>query len=140
VIAIDTNLLVYAHRAGTPEHARARKAIDAASRGAWGIAVPCVAEFYSVVTNPSCPPRPSTSAEAGDFIAGLVEGGAVLFAPGPGFGARLLRLAKAMKVAGARIFDLQIALMAFEGGAAELWSHDRRFQTVPGLPVRDPLE
>jgi hypothetical protein len=29
--------------------------------------------------------------------------------------------------------SLQIALCAFEGGARELWSHDARFVTVPGL-------
>jgi hypothetical protein len=33
-----------------------------------------------------------------------------------------------------RIFDLQIALCAFESGARELWSYDARFVTVPGLP------
>jgi hypothetical protein len=40
VIAVDTNLLVYAHRAATREHRRARAAIAlAAGSGAgWGIA------------------------------------------------------------------------------------------------------
>jgi hypothetical protein len=36
-------------------------------------------------------------------------------------------------VSGNRVFDLQIALCAFEGGARELWSHDARFVTMPGL-------
>lgn len=141
MIAIDTNLLVYAHRAGTPEHTKARRGIEQAARsGGWGIALPCLSEFFSVVSHASCPPRPSTPGQALAFIEGLIEGDAVIWSPGPGFGTRLLRLAADLKVSGPRIFDLQIALMAFEGGATELWSHDRNFQSVPGLPTLDPLQ
>lgn len=140
MIALDTNLLVYAHRSGVAEHALARRAIERAARiGGWGLALPCISEFFSVVTHPACPPRPSTPKQAMDYIECLVEGGALIWSPGPGFGNRLLRLAADLKVQGARIFDLQIALMAFEGGANEVWSHDRNFQSVSGLPVRDPL-
>ena len=51
MIAIDSNLLVYAHRTALPEHRRARRAIEKASRSplGWGIAWPCIAEFWSVV-------------------------------------------------------------------------------------------
>jgi len=48
-------------------------------------------------------------------------------------------LADELEVCGARIFDLQIALIAFEEGATELWTHDRGFASVPGLRVVDPL-
>ena len=36
MIAIDTNLLIYAHRAATPEHARAKVALSAASDATGG--------------------------------------------------------------------------------------------------------
>ncbi len=140
MIALDTNLLVYAHRSGTPEHGRARQVIEQASRrGAWGFALQCVSEFFSVVTHPQSPPRPSSPAQALAFVEGLVEGGAEIWSPGPGFGIRLLRMTAELKISGPRIFDVQIALMAFESGATELWSHDRNFQSVAGLPVSDPL-
>jgi len=42
-------------------------------------------------------------------------------------------------VQGPRIFDLQIALTAFENGATEIWTHDRNFLSLPGLRVRDPF-
>jgi predicted nucleic acid-binding protein len=47
VIAVDTNLLVYAHRSSLPEHRRARRALEQASRDprGWGIALASVAEF-----------------------------------------------------------------------------------------------
>ncbi len=59
--------------------------------------------------------------------------------PGVGFAPRLAQLAVAQEIVGPRIFDLQIALMAFEGGATEVWTADRRFTSVPGLPVVLPL-
>ena len=52
----------------------------------------------------------------------------------------MAQLAAAQALVGPRIFDLQIALTAFEGGATELWTADRHFASVPGLPVVCPLE
>jgi toxin-antitoxin system PIN domain toxin len=134
VIALDTNLLVYAHRSATPEHKAARAAIErAAASGEWGFAAPVVAEFWSVVTHPLAAGRPSTPQEARRFLSSLADAGARVWSPGTGFGLRLAQLAADLRVSGNRVFDLQIALCAFEGGARELWSHDARFVTVPGL-------
>ena len=52
---------------------------------------------------------------------------------------RLLQLASDLDVAGARVLDLQIALTAFENGAAELWTHAQGFTRVPGMRFVDPL-
>jgi hypothetical protein len=70
----------------------------------------------------------------------LTEGHGNLWTPGPGFGQRLMRWASSLKVHGKRIFDLQIAGIAFEHGARELWTHDQGFISVPGLKVHDPLK
>jgi toxin-antitoxin system PIN domain toxin len=142
VIALDTNLLVYAHRAATPEHRAARAAIEDActSRLGCGVAAPSIAEFYSIVTHPAASGRPSSSEEAATFLRALQEdGGLSVWTPGPQFVARLLQTANDLDVRGVRIFDLQIALCALEGGATELWTHDGRFVKVPGLRLRDPL-
>ena len=141
MIALDTNLLVYAHRAGTPEHAAAKRAIVKAASDArgFGIAAPCIAEFWAVVTHPSAPPRPSTAAEAAAFVRALVTAGAVLCTAAPGFGGRLLALAEQMAITGPRIFDLQIGLVAADAGATELWTHDRGFIAPPGMRVHDPI-
>ena len=134
MIALDTNLLVYAHRSATPEHRPARLAIErAAASDGWGFAAPAVAEFWSVVTHPAASGRPSTPDEARRFLAALADAGAHVWSPGTGFGLRLTQLAADLRVRGHRVFDLQIALCAFEGGARELWSHDARFVTIPGL-------
>ena len=134
MIALDTNLLVYAHRSATPEHRAARLAIErAAASDGWGFAVPVVAEFWSVVTHPTASGRPSTPDEARRFLDALADAGAQVWSPGTGFGLRLAQLAADLHVGGHRVFDLQIALCAFEGGAREIWSHDARFATIPGL-------
>ncbi|MBI4874683.1 MAG: PIN domain-containing protein [Acidobacteria bacterium] len=141
MIALDTNLLVYAHRSALPEHQAARRAIEKASRNRAGWAIPafCAAEFWAVATHPSSSGRPSREEEAEAFLAGLFQAGAQVLQPREGFVARLTRLACDLRIRGPRIFDLQIALVSLEGGAGEIWTHDRRFASLPGLPIRDPL-
>jgi len=142
MICLDTNLLVYAHRSGTAEHGAAQQAIETAcaARDGCGIALPTVSEFFSLVTHSTASGRPSTADEARRFIAALEEdGGLCVFTPGPAFAARLLQTAVDLGLSGARIFDLQIALCALDGGATELWSHNQHFVKVPGLRVHDPL-
>jgi toxin-antitoxin system PIN domain toxin len=141
MIAIDTNLLVYAHRSRTPEHTRARKAIERAAGAdeGWGFAASSLAEFWAIATHPASEGRPSTPTQAAAFVAALEKAGAQIWLPGPGFGDRLLQVATDLDVIGARVFDLQIALTVFEGGATELWTHDTRFVKIPGLRLHDPL-
>ena len=141
MIAIDTNLLVYAHRAMLPEHAHAKQAIEAAAahRTGWGISYPCIAEFWMVVTHHSTAGAASRPSQAAAFLAELFRAGAVVFYPGAGFAERFAGVAAKRGIQGARIFDLQIAEIAREGGATEIWTHDRAFVSVSGLKVRDPL-
>lgn len=141
MIFLDTNLLIYAHRSATPEHSAARSAIERASespRGC-GIALPSIAEFFSIVTHPAALGEPSSPVDAATFLEGLEEGGVVVVSPGPAFARRLFRIASELRVVGPRIFDLQIALCALDGGATEIWTHDHNFVPVPGLIVFDPL-
>jgi hypothetical protein len=141
MIALDTNLLVYAHRRATPEHKAARRAIERAGQSGlgWGVVEAGIAEFYAIVTHPAAAGRPSTPAEAAAFVDALVTAGAGVWAPAHAFASRLLRLAAQLKVIGPRIFDLQIALAALDNGATELWTHDAHFVRVPGLRIVHPL-
>ncbi len=142
VIAIDTNLLIYAHRTAVAEHRRARRAVEAASGdpAGGGIRLPGLGEFGGIVTHPAASGRPPSAAEAAGFLRALVaQGGMQVWGPGPGFPDRLLQLATDLDASGVRIFDLQIALIAFESGATELWTHDRSFLRISGLRVSDPL-
>lgn len=62
-----------------------------------------------------------------------------MWIPREGFSARLLQWAENLGVQGLGIFDLQIALTAFDNGATEIWTHDRQFTALPGIRVHDPL-
>ena len=143
MIAVDSNLLIYAHRSATAEHGKARRALEAAAadpRG-WGMALASVGEFFSIVTHPAASGRPSKPDDAREFLETLsASGGMQIWTPGTGFATRLLQLASDLQVVGVRIFDLQIALTAVDHGATELWTHDRDFVRVPGLRLRRPID
>lgn len=143
MIAIDTNLLVYAHRQGVPEHKASRRAIETAASSplGWGIALPSLCEFWAVVTHRACSGGPSTPKAASGFIVALLRtGGGNLWLPSPGFPLRLLEAAQLLQLSGPRIFDLQIALISRESGATQIWTHDREFVSIPGFKVHDPLK
>jgi len=141
VIALDTSLLIYAHRAGSPLSRRARRAIEQAAQqpGGWGFTHTTIAEFWSVVTHPASVGGPSRPQQARDFLTSMARAGARLFVPGDSFGERLIRIAADLNVCGPRIFDLAIALTAFDNGATEIWTHDSGFVSLAGLRLHDPL-
>ena len=142
MIGLDTNLLIYAHRENTPEHEQARNAVVEALNHpqGWGICLPTIAEFWSIVTRPAHPGGASSAAKVNQFFHYLLtEGHGHVWTPGPGFGQRLMRRAAALKVRGIRIFDLQIAVIAYEHGAREIWTHDHSFVSVPAVKVRNPF-
>jgi len=142
VIAVDTNLLVYAHRARVPEHRAALRTLERVRRDprGWGVAMRSVVEFWSVVTHSAASGRASTPAEARAFFETLAgEAGGRIWGPGETFRERLLALAARLDVRGPRIFDLEIALTALDNGASEIWTLDGRFVKVPGLKVLRPF-
>ena len=66
MIAIDTNLLVYAHRRDSRWHIPAVQTLEALATGrdAWAIPWPCAHEFVAIVTHPRIfdPPTPLADA------------------------------------------------------------------------------
>jgi toxin-antitoxin system PIN domain toxin len=142
VIALDTNLLIYAHRSGVPEHAAAKRAIERAlnSPRGCGICWPSLAEFWAVVTHPSAVGGPASPADAERYLRHLLEVASIpLWLPGAGLPRRILQTAVQMAIRGRGVFDLQIALIAMENGADEIWTHDQGFVRIRGLRVYDPL-
>jgi len=142
VIAVDTNLLLYAFFPQEAEHASARAALlraQADGRG-WGFTVANASEFWSVATRAGGErAQAATTTEAVAFLASLIHAGAQLWQGQADFGLRLLAIASQGEILGRRIFDLQIALAARDDGATEIWTHDRDFVAVAGLRVFDPL-
>ncbi len=142
MIAVDTNLLVYAHRRESPFHDKAQRAIAtlAKSGSAWAIPWPCLHEFLGVVTNVRALKPPSTLTEAGAQIsAWLASPSLVMLHEGVDHWTSLQALLQAGKVIGGQVHDARIAAICLEHGVRELWSADRDFNRFPSLTVRNPL-
>jgi hypothetical protein len=142
VIAVDTNLLVYAHRADAQFHAKARKLIESLAQGAatWAIPWPCVHEFIAIVTNARIFRTPTTLKLALAELRELAALPNVAFlAEGEGYLERLEPLALAAGIQGGAIHDARVAAICLYHGVGELWSTDRDFSRYPALKTRNPL-
>jgi toxin-antitoxin system PIN domain toxin len=142
VIAVDTNLLVYAHRADVALHVRARAAVESLAQGKapWAIPWPCIHEFIAVVTSARIFRTPTPIELALGEVRGLAERpNLVLLAEGDGYLDRLEALATAARVQGGTVHDARIAAICLHHGVSELWSSDRDFSRFPVLPLRNPL-
>ena len=143
MIAVDTNVLVYAHRKEARDHEAAVSIVRTLAEGSrtWAIPWPCCYEFLSVATNhriwkdAATPPErawqqleawtdsPSNRllGETGDFLDVL-----------SGFVQR-------PRVRGAVVHDARIAALCLAHGAEALLTRDRDFSLFPELRTRDPF-
>ncbi|MBT8402787.1 MAG: type II toxin-antitoxin system VapC family toxin, partial [Gemmatimonadetes bacterium] len=66
MIAVDTNILVYAHRRDSRWHGEAAGAVRELAEGSasWAIPWPCIHEFLAVVTHPRIYRSATTTAAA----------------------------------------------------------------------------
>lgn len=114
MIAIDTNILVYAHREGHEFNVPAKRLIESlrAGNNAWAIPWPCVHELISVITHPNIFKRPSTLAETFGFIDALVASEHLqLLAESVGYFEKLRQLSAVARIKGPRIHDARIAAL-----------------------------
>ncbi|MEW6322566.1 MAG: TA system VapC family ribonuclease toxin [Acidobacteriota bacterium] len=139
MIAVDTNILVYAHRREFPQHARALAAVSGLADGAdlWAIPVVCISEFLRVTTHPGILKPPSTVEQATQAIAALQASPSLrVLMPGERHIALLLQLTRDRGVTGNLTFDAQIVALCVEHGVRELLTADRDFQRFPDITVR----
>jgi toxin-antitoxin system PIN domain toxin len=142
VIAIDTNLLVYAHRPDNPWHEKASGLLRmlAEEPSLWAIPWPCVHEFLGVVTNPRTflhPTPPEVALRQVELWQGSPS--LVLLAEQAGYWPRLSAVMAKGGVIGPRVHDARIAALCLHHGVRELWSADRDFSRFPDLKARNPL-
>jgi toxin-antitoxin system PIN domain toxin len=142
VIAIDTNIIVYARRAELPHHVAARALLTRLANGStpWAIPWPCLYEYIKVITNPRLFRPPDTLADALADVESLVASPSiVLLGHGPEHIKHLLRAAEDGRPIGGQIHDAHIVALALEHGVTELLSSDRDFRRFSTLNVRDPF-
>lgn len=142
MIAVDTNILVYAHREDSDSHETAYRRLSALAEGqeTWAIPWPCVHEFLAIVTHPRIFVPPTTLAAAVNQIEAWLESPTlVLLAETDLHWPRLRDALLAGKVTGAKVHDARIATLCSQHGVRELWSADRDFGRFPALTVVNPL-
>jgi toxin-antitoxin system PIN domain toxin len=144
VVAVDTNVLVYAHRREVPEHDAALEVVRALAEGSepWAIAWPSVYEFFSVVTNPKIWKQAASSPDQAwaQLMSWFDAPGLNVLAESPGFATVLAGFARRARVRGPIIHDARIAAICVAHGVDKLLTRDRDFTLFPELVIEDPFQ
>jgi len=138
MIAVDTNVLVAAHRSEATRHEKALRWIRFLAEGLepWAIPAFCLAEFVRVVTHRRVFNPPSTIGQAIGAIDALLESPSVrILTPSAGHWSFLRATITAGEATGNLVFDAQIAALCREHGVERLLSEDRDFHRFPFLSL-----
>ncbi len=138
MIAVDTNILVHAHREESPKHlaAHARIVALAESPARWGIPVFCIGEFVRVITHPRLFNPPYSANEACQALTRLLASPSVtVVRPGSAYPELLLEAVREANAIGNVAFDAQIVALCRENGISRLLTEDRDFDRFRGLVI-----
>jgi hypothetical protein len=139
LIAVDTNILVYAHREELPLHEAARQRLIelAQSPARWAIPVFCLGEWIRVITHPKLFDNPHTASEAADALSRIMESPSLMIlSPGERYGRLFGQAIEEADAIGNLVFDAQIVAVCREAGVRELLTEDRDFDRFEGFPVQ----
>ncbi len=142
MIAVDTNILVYAHREDSPWHISATHHLTllAEDRPPWAIPWPCLHEFLALVTHPRIFTSPTPLEIAFDQVAAWLESPSLLLlGESNGYWPKFRQLVEAGKIQGPVVHDARIAALCVHHQVRELWTADRDFGRFPSLTIRNPL-
>jgi uncharacterized protein len=142
MIAVDTNLLVYAHRRESPFHERARICVESlqSASNPWAIPWPCLHEFVGIITHPRIFKTPTPIEIAFATVEQWLAAENLHFlAESDGYLDKLRDLSRSARVVGPRVHDARVAALCLHHGVRELWTADRDFSAFPRLKTRNPL-
>lgn len=142
MIAVDTNLLVYAHRQDAEWHRPAAKIVRDLAEGPapWAVPWPCLHEFLAITTHSRIFVPPSTLEQAIAQVDAWMESPTiVVLTESPTHWATLRAQLSAGRIAGPKVHDARVATLCISHGISELWSADRDFSRFPDLSTRNPL-
>ena len=139
MIAVDTNVLVYAHREETSKHGAAKRRLVELAEGParWAIPVFCVGEFLRVITHRRLFDPPHTAAEATEALGRLLASPSLtVLMPGRDYPDLLVDAVREAHATGNLVFDAQIVAICRESGVTTLMTEDRDFDRFRGLRVQ----
>lgn len=142
MIAVDTNILVYAHREDSEWHAAANARLIELAEGRlpWAIPWPCTHEFLSIVTHPKIYAPPSPMKAAMDQVQAWLESPSLVWlAESDDHWNTLKEMLKTGRVVGPKVHDARVAALCLQHGVRELWSADRDIGRFPSLTTTNPM-
>ncbi|HOZ48772.1 MAG TPA: PIN domain-containing protein [Candidatus Hydrogenedentes bacterium] len=142
MIAVDTNVLVYAHRQDAAWHDAAYTCIKQQAEGTtpWAIPWPCIHEFLAVVTHPRIYAPPTPMDKALEQVDAWMESpSVVLLGEADGYWPHLRALVLKGRVSGPMVHDARVAALCIQHGVREIWTADRDFGRFAGIRARNPL-
>lgn len=143
MIAVDTNLLVYAHRRESGLHEAAYAVLLDLAEGdrVWAIPWPCCYEFLSIVTNRRIWKESATPPDRAwrQLIAWTASPYNRLIGETDDFFKILGGLVQRPRVRGAIVHDARIAAICLAHGAEALLTCDRDFALFPELTTQNPF-
>lgn len=140
MIAVDTNLLLHAHRADSPWHKPATDCLADLASSPWAIPWPCIHEFLAICTHPRIfdPPSPLNDALLAVESWRTVVTVSFLHEE-DGYFDLLAQIVRKARVSGPKIHDARIAALCMQHAVTELWTADRDFSRFADLKTRNPL-
>ena len=138
MIALDTNILVYAHRVELSKHDAAKARLIQLAEGSepWAIPVFCVGEFIRVVTHHRIFDPPHTVDEACAAVDHLLESPSLrIIRPGDRFESLLMQAIRSAEASGNLVFDAQIVAVCRETGIHRFLTEDRDFKRFQDFPL-----
>ena len=142
MIAVDTNILVYAHREELAFHRVAAARVTELAEGpaTWAIPWPCIHEFLNIVTHPRLYTPPTPLARAlGQIDIWLESPTLMLLSETTAHWPTLRAMLLAGRIMGPRVHDGRIAALCRQHGVRELWTADRDFSRFAGVTTANPL-
>ncbi len=141
MILVDANLLLYAYDSSSPQHARARRWLEATLSGDEEVRIPLISAlaFLRIGTHPAVFQRPLGVVEAVAIVTEWLERPMVELAqPTSRHWTLLASLARDGQARGALMSDAHLATLTMEHGGV-LCTTDRGFARFDGLKFRNPL-
>ncbi len=142
MIAVDTNILVHAHREDSPWFPAASRRIAELAEASvlWAIPWPCEHEFLAIVTHPKIYRPPTPLQRALEQVESWLESPSLqILGERAGYWDILHPMLRAGHVTGPKVHDARIVAICRLNGVHTLWSADRDVSRFAGINAVNPL-
>lgn len=141
MIAVDTNILVYAINRESDRHQESvRLLAELSGSPSWALPATVLLEFYAHTTERRLNPGPDAPGRTLRAIAAWTSApGCHVLADPLNIWDRVRALIEASGVRGQDVHDARIAATCIAHGVSEFWTADGDFLAFPQLKVRNPL-